>query len=187
MARSTKALSSDVRTFLAYRILVLSNTLGTGAVRFYARRHGMPLAEWRLMATLAVVGPSSVNDLAKTLRTDKGWVSRTTAAIVAKGLAATRPDLSDGRRFQIVLTPKGCAKYAQVLPAALDRQRRLLSVLTEKERNTFDELLVKLQGQAERMVEAEMAEPATLSASKVRAGTNPRLAKARKRTGKEIT
>ena len=36
-----------------YRLLILSNTLGRGAVRLYATHYGISLAEWRLLAALA--------------------------------------------------------------------------------------------------------------------------------------
>ena len=186
--RSSPNSAYDVRTLLTHRILVLSNTLGNGAVRLYAGRHGVPLAEWRLLAALAGAGPSSVNVLAADLGTDKGWVSRTAAAVVAKGLATTRADESDGRRFEIALTPAGRALYERILPAALDRQRRLLSVLTEDERKNLDELLAKLQRQAERIAEAENEPDADVRrhASSAKSTTNPRSSKARKRIGKEM-
>jgi len=139
----------DFRTLLTYRVLVLSNTLGVGAVRLYARQFGIPLAEWRLLAALAICAPASVNRLAAALNTDKGWISRTAAALVAKGLAQTRTDSGDARRTQIVLSAAGRAIYKRILPAAIERQDRLVSVMSAAEQVIFDELLERLQRQAQ--------------------------------------
>jgi DNA-binding MarR family transcriptional regulator len=153
MAQNPRREPYDVRTLLSHRILVLSNTLGKGAVRLYAQRFGVPLAEWRLLAALAIEAPASVNALAAALSTDKGWISRTAASLVEKGLAATRPDPDDARSFQIVLTPAGRAIHKRIVPAALERQRKLLEGFTEKELATLDDLLARLQRQADIVAE----------------------------------
>lgn len=139
----------DFRTLLTHRILVLSNTFGKGAMRLYAQQYGVQLAEWRLLAALMTeAAPDSVNDLAAALGTDKGWISRTTAALVKKGLATTVPETAGGRRFRIVLTPEGRRIYDRILPAAVERQRRLVSVLSDDELGSLNEMIDKLQRQA---------------------------------------
>jgi DNA-binding MarR family transcriptional regulator len=153
MARTSGRGRYDVRTLLSHRVLVLSNTLGKGAVRLYAQRFGVPLAEWRLLAALAIEVPASVNSLAAALSTDKGWISRTAASLVEKGLAATREDPDDARSFQIVLTPAGRALHKRILPAAQERQHKLLEGFTGKELATLDDLLARLQRQADIVAE----------------------------------
>lgn len=139
----------ELRSLLTQRLLVLSNTLGKGAVRLYAGRFGIPLAEWRLLAALAAEGPSSVNELAAAMAIDKGWVSRTVAALTRKKLVSLRRRAEDARRVEIAFTTAGRALYARILPAAIERQRRLVSVLTRAEQSMLDDVLAKLQRQAE--------------------------------------
>jgi DNA-binding MarR family transcriptional regulator len=145
----------NVRNLLSHRILVLSNTLGKGAVRLYAQRFGVPLAEWRLLAALVAEGPASVAKLGAALNTDKGWISRTAASLVEKGLATTRPDPDDARSFHIELTAAGRALHKRILPAALERQQKLLEAFNEKELAMLDDFLDRLQRQAERLAEGE--------------------------------
>lgn len=152
------AAAVDFRTLLSHRLLVLSNTLGKGAVRLYAKRYGVPLAEWRLLTALATVTPASVNSLAAHLGTDKGWISRVAAALVQKGLAITIPDPADARRFEIALTAKGRGLYARIEPAAIERHRRLVAVLSDEELRTLDALLGRLQQQAERLADSDAAD-----------------------------
>jgi len=151
--RSSKLESYDFRALLTYRLLVLSNTLGKGAVRLYAGRYGVPLAEWRLLAALALVAPTSVNALSKALSADKGWISRTAASLVERGFAVARENPSDGRRVDIELTAAGRAMYARILPAAVERQRRLVAILTSSERRALDRILDKLQQQANALLD----------------------------------
>ncbi|MDX3905448.1 MAG: MarR family winged helix-turn-helix transcriptional regulator [Pigmentiphaga sp.] len=152
----------DFRTLLTHRILVLSNTFGKGAMRLYAQQYGIQLAEWRLLAALMTESaPDSVNDLATALGTDKGWISRTAAALVKKGLAATVPERSDGRRFRIVVTPAGRRIYDRILPAAIERQRRLVSVLTEDELASLNVMIDKLQRQADALIADTRTDEAT--------------------------
>lgn len=153
MARPSRPAKYDVPNLISHRILVLSNTLGKGASRLYAERFGVPLSEWRLLATLALSGPASVNGLAAALKTDKGWISRNAASLVNKGLASTRDGPNDARSFQIALTAAGRALHKKILPAALERQRELLETFSEKELVLLDELLARLQRQAEFLAE----------------------------------
>lgn len=148
----------DFRALLTYRLLVLSNTLGKGAVRLYTGRYGIQLAEWRLLAALALVAPININALSKALSADKSWVSRVAAALVEKGLATTKDDPSDARRMDIELTAAGRALYARILPAAVARQRRLVEALSPAERRVLDGILEKLQRQADFLLETASAD-----------------------------
>jgi len=155
----------DFRALLTYRLLVLSNTLGKGAIRLYAGRYGVPLAEWRLLAALALEAPISVNALASALRADKGWISRVVGALAGKGLAEVGGDAADARRVRVQLTDPGRALYARILPAAIARQRKLVSVLSPVELRTLDRLLEKLQQQADRLLEIPESRPARKAAA----------------------
>lgn len=143
------------KDLLTYRVLVLSNTLGKGAVRFYTQRLNVSLPEWRLVAALSMNAPITVNALSVELSTDKGWISRTVAALAQKGYVRTGPDESDARKVILELTPKGKALYKKAVPSVLKRQEQLLSVLSQDERNVFDHLLAKLQQRANEMLDEE--------------------------------
>jgi DNA-binding MarR family transcriptional regulator len=142
----------DYKTLLTYRLLVLSNTLGKGAVRFYARRFRIPLAEWRLVAALALHAAITVNALSAELSVDKGWVSRTAASLIKKGLVRGQTDARDGRKLLLTLTREGRALYAKVVPEARRRQSHLLAALSTDERRVFEAALEKLQNRASEML-----------------------------------
>jgi DNA-binding MarR family transcriptional regulator len=143
----------DYRTLLAHRVLVLSNTLGKGAVRLYAGQFGIPLAEWRLLATLALDETASVTSLASTLAVDKGWISRTARSMADKGLLTFPSDRSGSKHNPIQLTAAGWALYQEILPAAQERNRQLLDTLTDEELDTFARCVAKLQARAEQLTD----------------------------------
>lgn len=145
-------LDYSYKKLLTYRILVLSNTLGKGAVRFYTQRLNIPLAEWRLIAALSLHAPISMNALSVELNTDKGWISRTVAALAQKGYVQANADKADGRKVILKLTPKGKALYKNAAPSVLRRQELLLSVLSQDERDSINRLLTKLQQRADEML-----------------------------------
>ncbi len=155
--------SVDHRKLLSHRLLVLSNTLGKGALRLYVGRYGVPLAEWRLLAALMTGQASTVNGLAALLATDKGWISRTAAALIRKGLVKAKPDDADARSFHIVVEAKGRMLYERVLPIALERNRKLLAVMSAAEARVLEDLLDRLQEQAERLTEEGEREMAAAS------------------------
>lgn len=144
----------DYRTLLSYRIVVLANMLAKGAARLYAGRFGLPLSEWRLLAALAIDAPAGAMHIAHSLGADKGWVSRTLAALARRGLIAVYVEHpEDGRRASIALTPAGRKLYRVILPAALERQRLLLAAFTPAEERIFRRLLDKMQRQAESVLD----------------------------------
>jgi DNA-binding MarR family transcriptional regulator len=145
-------LGYSYKELLTYRILVLSNTLGKGAVRFYTQRLNIPLAEWRLIAALSLHAPISMNALSAELNTDKGWISRTVAALAKKGYVLANVDKADGRKVILKLTPKGKALYNKAVPLVLKRQELLLNMLSQDERDSISHLLRKLQLRANEML-----------------------------------
>jgi DNA-binding MarR family transcriptional regulator len=149
---SAESVRYSYKELLTYRILVLSNTLGKGAVRFYTRRLGIPLAEWRLIAALALHEPISMNALSAELNTDKAWISRVVAALIKKGLVKSNVDEIDARKVILSLTEQGKALYEKAVPLVQKRQEVLLSVLTKSESEMMDRLLSKLQRRAEEML-----------------------------------
>lgn len=156
--RKAKAESALKSGSVSRRILVLSNALGKGAVRLYAGRYGIQLAEWRLLSALADEEPATTGELANFLSIDKAWVSRVAKALVDKGYAASQGDICDARRFRLVLTPEGKAMYRKIRPASVERNRQLLSSFTTEEVEMLDILLDKLQAEADRLAQEALAE-----------------------------
>jgi DNA-binding MarR family transcriptional regulator len=141
-----------LRGLLSHRVLVLSNTLARAAARFYPRRFGVRLAEWRVIDALHAGRGISANQISQWLQTDKAWVKRSVDRLTAAGYVRRRPDPKHGRRLLLTLTAKGERAYAAIAVAARRRHDNLLGALTTGERAMLEGILTKLQARAEKML-----------------------------------
>ena len=144
-----------LRGLLSHRVLVLSNTLARAAARYYLRRFGVRLAEWRVIDALHAGHGISANQISQWLQTDKAWVGRSVERLITAGYVRRRPDPRHGRRLLLTLTAKGERAYAAIAAAAQRRHDNALEALTKEERETLERILGKLQDRAEEM----LAEP----------------------------
>lgn len=144
-----------LRGLLSHRVLVLSNTLARAAARYYPRRFGVRLAEWRVIDALHAGRGISANQISQWLQTDKAWVGRSVERLIAAGYVRRRPDPEHGRRLLLTLTAKGERTYAAVAAAARRRHDNALKALTAEERQILERALGKLQTRADEM----LAEP----------------------------
>ena len=141
-----------LRGLLSHRVLVLSNTLARAAARYYPRRFGVRLAEWRVIDALHAGRGISAIQISQWLQTDKAWVGRSVERLIAAGYVRRRPDPQHGRRLLLTLTAKGERAYAAIAAAAQRRHDNVLKTLTAEERETLECILGKLQARAEQML-----------------------------------
>ena len=123
-----------LRGLLSHRVLVLSNTLARAASRYYPRRFGVRLAEWRVIDALHAGRGISANQISQWLLTDKAWVGRSVERLIAGGYVRRRPDPAHGRRQLLTLTAKGERAYTAIAVAARRRHDNLLGVLAARDR-----------------------------------------------------
>jgi DNA-binding MarR family transcriptional regulator len=141
-----------LRGLLSHRVLVLSNTLARAASRYYPRRFGVRLAEWRVIDALHAGRGISANQISQWLQTDKAWVGRSVERLIAAGYVRRRPDPQHGRRLLLTLTAKGERAYAAIAAAAQRRHDNVLKPLSAEERQILERILTKLQARAEEML-----------------------------------
>ncbi len=144
-----------LRGLLSHRVLVLSNTLALAASRYYPRRFGVRLPEWRVIDALHAGRGISANQISQWLRTDKAWVGRSVERLIAAGYVRRKPDPRHGRRLLLSLTAKGERMHVAIADAARRRHDNLLEVLSVAEREALERALGKLQARAAAM----LAEP----------------------------
>jgi len=143
----------DLETFLPYRLSVLSNRISDAIARLYAKRFGLSVPEWRLIAVLGRFGPLSANDVAGRTYMDKVRVSRAVQRLLRRGLIERATDTADRRRSILRLSPEGIEIRAEIAPLALDLERRLLHVLSPADRAELDRLLDLLAAGAARFLD----------------------------------
>jgi DNA-binding MarR family transcriptional regulator len=134
-------LTLDLDRYVPALITFTANKLSRTATVTYQKRFGVNVTEWRILALLAIEPNISAARICHVIGFDKGPVSRTLAALRTRGLIRIKADRQDARTHSISLTPKGRATHDDVIVAALERERRLLSCLRKDEREVLISLL----------------------------------------------
>ncbi|MEO6155508.1 MAG: MarR family winged helix-turn-helix transcriptional regulator [Thermomonas sp.] len=134
----------DLEDFLPYRLSVLSNRISQTIADLYAKRFGISVTEWRVIAVLGRYPGLSANGVAERTAMDKVAVSRAVARLLRRGLLDRDMHDDDRRRSVLELSEAGYGVYDEVAPLALSYERELLAPLDTDERAELDRLLHKL-------------------------------------------
>ncbi len=134
----------DLEHFLPYRLSVLSNRISQAIAARYARRFGIGVTEWRVIAVLGRYPGLSAGAVAARTAMDKVAVSRAVARLLERELVERDTHGDDRRRSVLALSRAGRRIYDEIAPLALELERRLLSRLDRDERAALDALLDKL-------------------------------------------
>jgi DNA-binding MarR family transcriptional regulator len=134
----------ELDRFLPYRLSVLSNRVSQTIAGAYARRFGIGVTEWRVIAVLGRYPGLSANQVAARTAMDKVAVSRAVARLLARELLQRDTHDDDRRRSVLELSDAGYGIFDEVAPLALAYEQRLLAPLTDDERGQLDVLLQKL-------------------------------------------
>ena len=138
----------DLGDYLPY----LVNRVGTVIAEQFGEdalaRHGLSIAEWRVLAVLARSPGLAAADCAERTAMDKVAVSRAVGALLRAARLERRVARADRRRSVLRLTPAGRHVHATVAPVALAYERSLLKSLTRAERIALDRSLHILLGRA---------------------------------------
>ena len=147
----------ELERFLPYRLSVLSNRISDAIAREYSQRFALGVTEWRVMAVLGRWPGLSASDVARRTAMDKVAVSRAVARLLDAGRLLREAHGDDRRRSVLRLSPAGQAIHDEVVPQALDFERRVLEGVDPAERALLFRLLDRLD---ELELRAELA-PAT--------------------------
>ena len=81
-------------------------------------------------------------------RMDKVTVSRAAIALSGRGLIERRPNAADKRSHLLVLSREGRRLYAEVVPKALELERRLFGGFAKAELAAFIDVLRRIDAMA---------------------------------------
>jgi DNA-binding MarR family transcriptional regulator len=137
--------------FLPYLLSVTSNAVSNRIADEYRARFGLKIPEWRVMAILGDAGPRTQRALVGATRMDKVAVNRACKELEERRLAARSPNAQDGRSHHLELTASGQAMHGQIMPLALEMERRLFAGLSAAEQDQFKQLLARVAGQVATM------------------------------------
>lgn len=131
--------------FLPYRLSVLSNRISRAIADQYEEAFQLNLAEWRVMAVLGEENGLSAGQVAKRTAMDKVAVSRAVGKLLDADRIVRYFSEKDRRRSILSLSESGHDIYSQIVPIALEYEKKLMKQLTKEEHKLLDSLLEKLQ------------------------------------------
>lgn len=128
-------------------LATIANQIGASGSITYQKRHGLTSAEWRIFALVAARPHVCGVELAQFLSIDKASVSRTIRTLADRDLIQV--DRSELNRNQqaLTLTARGRQLHSEAIETAFERERCLLSVLSEEERSVLAGLLRRIGDQ----------------------------------------
>jgi DNA-binding MarR family transcriptional regulator len=141
--------SNRLADFLPYRLSVTSNAVSQRIAGEYRTRFGLSVPEWRVMAVLGDSGPLTQRELTQHTIMDKVAVNRACKVLEDRGLAVRRPNAQDGRSHLLELTAEGKGMHAQIMPLALEMERRLFARFTDEEIEAFRSLLKRVRAEVD--------------------------------------
>jgi DNA-binding MarR family transcriptional regulator len=134
--------------FVPYRLSVVTNIVSTAIAGAYAKRFGLSIPEWRVIAVLGLEPGLSAAQVAERTAMDKVAVSRAVSTLLRSRRIARGFANADRRRSVLKLTRSGENVYWRVVPFARRYQRELLAELSANERARLDRLLAHLKRRA---------------------------------------
>jgi DNA-binding MarR family transcriptional regulator len=134
--------------FLPYLLSVTSNAVSDRIADEYRARFGLKIPEWRVMAVLGDAGPQTQRELVGATRMDKVAVNRACKVLEDRRLIVRSPNAQDGRSHHLELTAAGQGIHGEIMPIALEMERKLFAPLSTSERQAFKGLLAQIHNQA---------------------------------------
>lgn len=150
--------NSPLSNFLPYQLSLASNAVSGRIALEYRQRFGLSIPEWRVMAVLGDVGALTQRDLTRRTIMDKVAVNRACKGLEDRELAVRTPNEADGRSHLLDLTESGREMHAQIMPLAMEIERRLFEGFSPDELDLFRKLLDRARQQAEEIGDVDLGD-----------------------------
>jgi DNA-binding MarR family transcriptional regulator len=115
----------DLERYLPYRLTVIAGQLSAEMAKQYKERHGISMAEWRVLLSVGYSKKPSIRDIEKKAGLEKSKVSRAASRLQANGFLIKHIDDQDRRLLKLSLTKEGRALLDNLIPIAQEFQVKL--------------------------------------------------------------
>lgn len=134
----------DLQRYFPYRLARLAEQVSLAVAEVYAERFSLTRQEWRVLAALGARAEIATKEFPRLTTLDKMHVSRAMAGLEARGIVRRTSDPNDRRERIVALTAAGRALYRKIVPLALEREARMLALLSPEEIDVLDRAVRKL-------------------------------------------
>ena len=133
LVRLADAWNTFAADHLPYQVLLLGKLLDRATGKALRDNWNLTLAEWRVIAELAVHGSATVVQLSESAWVDRAEVSRAAASLEARGYIE-RSDNPNNRRSRFLLcTPAGQQLFEQIRTTRRDFFQEIMQSLSPAE------------------------------------------------------
>jgi len=119
--------------YLPLRLLLVGKLIDLNIGRLLAAYSALSVAEWRVVAQLAVLRTGSVREMARQACVDPAEVSRSVASLEKRGFVERQLNHRDRRSPRFSLTAAGTANFEMFRPHWRRLQKALIAPLTAAE------------------------------------------------------
>jgi DNA-binding MarR family transcriptional regulator len=119
--------------YLPLRLLLVGKLIDLNIGRLLAAYSVLSVAEWRVVAQLAVLRTGSVREMARQACVDPAEVSRSVASLEKRGFVERQLNHRDRRSPRFSLTAAGAANFEMFRPHWRRLQKALIAPLTAAE------------------------------------------------------
>lgn len=109
----------DLKTFVPYRISILATLIRRALGDVYRDDPGLTEPEWKVLTTLAHLGPLASGDIGLHMTLDRMAISRALARLIDMGLVERTPCAHDQRMTEVNLTPHGSKTFDRLAREAV--------------------------------------------------------------------
>ena len=134
-----------------------ANTFTDDASAYFKAKFDLGPVDWRMLFLLARMPGVTAIQAAKTIRVDKGTVSRSVARLRKTELITAGELHANGRSRSLFLSPAGRVVHDKILAEAVDLQSRLLTGFTVSEVTVFCDMLTRFTQNLKHLAEGDPA------------------------------
>jgi DNA-binding MarR family transcriptional regulator len=149
--RGVRTMVGNIHDLLSYRLARVAGLNDRSGHAHLTEEFSITLSEWRVLGNIRTLAPVTLSDVSRAMLIDKGQLSRTVSALVARGWLQSQASKLDRRTAHVSLTPSGLREHDRILAFAVERNQSVLDVLEPDEQRALLRTLAKL----ERFVEVE--------------------------------
>jgi DNA-binding MarR family transcriptional regulator len=149
-------MSPDDEHYIGYMIADVGRLLRTVFDR-RVRRLGLTRAQWTVLTRLHSRPGLSQSEVADLLEIEKATAGRLIDRLERKGWVERRADARDRRVNRMHLTARGERLHTAIWPVAESTVDEALSGLSPRERQQFTEVMLRVKGRLQSLVEHDPA------------------------------
>jgi DNA-binding MarR family transcriptional regulator len=144
----------ELDRLVTLRFIRLVDLMRRGGILTLRRQLKLSEIEWRIITQVGQHAPLSLNELSKLLLRDRGQLSRVLKSMVDQGLLK-RERKAGSQEVEITFQPKGRSLYARAIRRLNERDRRLISGISESDLAALNRITDVILGEASEMMEEE--------------------------------